>query len=141
MMIWVARILIGLVLGINLDCAVSFLAAPGSFAPGFELQGLVGEAVIRSYGILFLMWNVPYGFAFWNPKKNRLSLIQAVIMQAIGLAGESLIYVSIPVIHTVVRSSIMRFIIFDGAGLAALVVALMLILFGKGMHPVSNRIP
>jgi len=131
MRIWAARIFIGLVLGMNVDCAVAFLAAPGSYAPGFDLQGIVGEAVIRSYGILFLMWNVPYMFALWHPRKNHQSLIQAVIMQAVGLVGETLLYISLPAIHTQLRGSILRFIVFDGAGLAALCVAWLLISFGK----------
>jgi hypothetical protein len=31
------------------------------------------------------MWNVPYAVAFWDPVSHRLSLLEAIAMQAIGL--------------------------------------------------------
>ncbi len=46
-------------------------------------------------GVLFLMWNVPYAVALWHPLRHRISLYEALAMQAIGLLGESLIYLSL----------------------------------------------
>jgi hypothetical protein len=128
MILWIARILVGLVLAVNADCAISFLCAPGSFAPGFELHGPVGEAVIRGFGVLFLMWNVPYAFAMWHPQKNITSLIQALIMQAVGVFGETMIFTTLPIVHSAMRGSILRFIVFDGAGLVILIIAWVVVL-------------
>jgi len=124
--VWVARLLIAAVMLINVQCASIFLITPSWFAPSYELNGEVGDAVIRAFGILFLMWNVPYLFAAWHPRRHRVSLWQAIIMQAIGLIGETGILLSLSSDHLILRDSIFRFIVFDGAGLIALIVALII---------------
>ena len=118
-----ARGLIAVVFIINVECAASFLIKPASYAPSYELEGALGEAVVRSLGVLFLMWNIPYAVALWHPVRHRRSLYEALAMQATGLLGESLIYYLLPTTHLIARSSILRFIIFDGLGLLALVAA------------------
>jgi hypothetical protein len=122
----IARVLIGIVFAINVQCAIAFLVIPASFAPGFELSGELGEAMVRGMGVLFLMWNVPYAVALWHPVRYRISLYEAAVMQGIGLLGESLIYFSLPAVHFIARGSIARFILFDGLGLLALLVAIWL---------------
>ena len=89
----------------------------------YELIGIPGTAAIQGFGVLFIMWNIPYVVAFLNPIKFHISHYEAIIMQMIGLIGESLIYYNIPSNYTILRNSISRFIIFDGAGFAALVIA------------------
>ena len=131
---WSARGLITIVLGINLLCAIDFIARPKRYMASFELSGEVGRAVIIGYGILFLMWQVPYFFAFYHPTRNRISLISAVLMQAIGLVGESFLLGSIPLEHQVLRGSVLRFIYFDAGGLLLLLIALI-ILFAGAKHP------
>lgn len=121
--IWGARILIGLVLLINVQSAVVFFANPARFAPAYELSGIPGAAAIRGFAVLFLMWNVPYVVALINPVKYRVSLYEAVTMQSLGLVGESIIFWTLPAEHIVLRGSILRFILFDGAGLVALIAA------------------
>jgi len=121
--VWAARISIGAVILWNVQCAVAFLAAPRTYAPGFELSGLPGEAMVRGLGVLFLMWNVPYFVALLHPVRHRTSLYEAVAMQAIGLVGESLILWTLGAGHHLVSSTLLRFIAFDGAGLVALLVA------------------
>ena len=121
---WLARVLIGVVCCWNAQCAVAFLAWPAAYAPGFELVGPAGAAVVRGMGLLFLMWNVPYLVALVNPVRHRTSLGEAVAMQAIGLAGESLIFWSMAGGHPVARSTILRFAGFDGAGLLLLLLAM-----------------
>ena len=37
--LWLARLLIGIVLFWNVQCALIFMLAPATFAPGFELSG------------------------------------------------------------------------------------------------------
>jgi hypothetical protein len=121
--LWVGRVLIGAVILWNVQCAIAFLAAPGTYAPGFELSGPAGEAMVRGLGVLFLMWNVPYVVALLHPVRHRTSLYEAVAMQAIGLAGESLILWTLGAGHSAVSSTVLRFIAFDGAGLVLLVLA------------------
>jgi hypothetical protein len=121
--IWVARILIGLVFFFNLQCAIVFLWSPGAYVSSFELGGAAGEGMIRGLGLLFLMWNVPYAVALWNPVAHRVSLYEAVVMQALGVLGETAILMSFPGGHAAIQASVSRFILFDGFGLAALLVA------------------
>ena len=111
-------------LGWNLQCAAAFLLAAEAYAPAFELQGAVGAAMVRSLAILFLMWNVPYALALWNPWRRRLSLFEALIMQTIGLLGESWLLWGLPAEHAVLRATVWRFIAFDGAGVPLLLLAL-----------------
>lgn len=118
-----SRLLIGLVLLINLQSAFTYLLWPERYAPGFEMTGDIGAAMLRGMGVLFVMWNVPYAVALWNPARCRIALYMAVAMQAIGLAGETWIFLSLPAVHAVARASIVRFIIFDALGLLALLAA------------------
>ena len=118
--LWFGRLLIGTVLLWNVQCALAFLVAPATFAPGFELSGAAGEAAVRGMGVLFLMWNVPYVVALWQPVRHRVSLYEAVAMQTIGLLGETLILWSLAGGHPLVAGSITRFIAFDGAGVVLL---------------------
>lgn len=121
--VWLARVSIGLVFAWNLQAALAFLLAPGTYAPGFELSGAPGAAMIRGLGVLFLMWNVPYAVALWHPVRQRVSLYEAAAMQAIGLIGESLILGSLGGQHPAAAASVTRFIAFDGAGLVLLALA------------------
>jgi hypothetical protein len=121
-----ARILIGAVLLMNLQAAAAFLLWPGRFIGSFELTGVVGEAALRGMAVLFLMWNVPYAVAFWNPLRYRISLYEAIAMQTIGLVGETIIFLTLPDIHIQARAAIWRFIIFDGVGLLVLIAAALL---------------
>ena len=82
---------------------------------------------MAGYGILFLMWQVPYIFALLHPARFCVSLLQALIMQAIGLIGESILLSTIPANFQLLRGSILRFIIFDGAGVLILLTAVWVI--------------
>lgn len=122
-LIWLCQVLIGLVLISNMLAAISFMVSPEAYAAGFELAGVPGNAAVVGTGILFLMWQVPYLFALFGPVRRFSSLIEAIIMQTIGVLGESLLYTKIDMTHIALRSSIARFILFDGIGLAFLVIA------------------
>ena len=65
--LWLARLALGVVFVFNVNCALAFIARPAAYAPGFEVSGIPGEALVRGVGILFLMWNVTYPLAIWNP--------------------------------------------------------------------------
>lgn len=117
------RVLIGLVLISNLIAAITFMVNPQAYVAGFELAGVPGVVAVVGTGILFLMWQVPYVFALTDPIGRFVSLLEAIIMQTIGLLGESLLYGKIDLTYTTLRSSIARFILFDGLGLVLLIIA------------------
>jgi hypothetical protein len=131
------RFLVGFVVIINLQCAFAFIFNPQGFAPMYELIGVPGKAAIQGFGVLFIMWNIPYIVALVNPVRFHISHYEAIVMQTIGLIGESWIYFDLPMNYIILRTSILRFIIFDGAGLVALVIAALI------THPVvrSNNYP
>lgn len=124
--LWLSRLLIAIVTAWNLQAAAIFFLAPERFAPGFELSGVPGEAAVRGVAVLFVMWNVPYLVALWHPRRHRLSLWQALVMQVIGVLGESYIYATLPAAHVTLRAAILRFAAFDAAGLVLLSAALLL---------------
>ena len=131
--LWIARLLIGVVFALNVQCALAFLIAPSAFAPGFELSSAVGDGAIsdgmvRGLGILFLMWNVPYAVALSDPVRRSVSLWEACGMQVIGLTGETFLLLTFPAGHPAVRETVVRFILFDGLGLVALGAALWITL-------------
>ena len=136
--LWLARFLIAIVAGWNLQAALVFILWPERFLHGFELTGVPGVAAVRGTGILFLMWNVPYLVALWNPRKYRLALGIAIVMQFVGLAGESLILFTLPDGHALLSAFITRFVTFDGSGLALLLIAFW-ILKNKSDNPVFQR--
>ena len=121
--LWLSRILIAVVTAWNLQAALVFILWPERFASGFELTGVPGAAAVRGTGILFLMWNVPYLVALWNPRKYRLVLGIAIVMQFVGLVGESIILFTLPDGHALLSTSVTRFIVFDASGLVLLVLA------------------
>jgi hypothetical protein len=122
---WLARVLILAVLGWNVQCAVLFMVSPDAYSGGFGLNGSTGATVVRSLGLLFLMWNIPYIFALIRPYRWKICLITAVIQQSVGLAGEISIRASAT--EAVIRASVLRFIQFDAAGLVLLLATLILI--------------
>lgn len=130
----IVRLLIGLVTFFNLQCAIYFLFRPADYAPGFELTGVPGSAIIQGMGVLFVMWNIPYLFALVNPLKYSISLIEAVIMQGVGVIGETILLLVLKGEHSLIKASVLRFILFDGAGLVLLSIALYLIVRYKRFH-------
>jgi hypothetical protein len=120
-----ARLLIALVLISNLYAALGFYFSPQAFIAAYELVGAPGEAAMAGFGLLFAMWQVPYLTAIMNPIKHKISLIEALIMQGLGVIGETFIWLRIPSQNFILRWSITRFIIFDLAGLALLALALL----------------
>ncbi len=121
--LWLARLAIALVILWNIQCALAFLLWPESFTAGFEISGIPGIAALRGLGVLFLMWNIPYAVTLWHPARYRISLYEATAMQTIGLLGETCIWLSLPDAHLMLQASLLRFITFDGAGLALLMLA------------------
>jgi hypothetical protein len=136
--LWVARLLIAAVVAWNMQCALVFFLHPQIYAPGFELTGIQGEAAMRGFAVLFVMWNIPYLVALWHPLRQRGSVWEALAMQVVGLIGESLILFSLPAGHPSLHASILRFIAFDGAGMVLLGFAL--VISPKRTHPQPSTI-
>ena len=97
------------------------------FIVSYELSGAAGETAVCGVGVLFLMWIIPYLFAVFHPIRYRVAFISALLMQSTGLIGESYILSTLTMEHTILRTSILRFIAFDGAGLVLLFVAWVLV--------------
>jgi len=124
--VWLARACIAAVLLSNLQCAAAFWLNPGAYAPSFQLAGPVGEPMVRAVAVLFVMWNIPYIVALMQPVRYRISLFEAVAMQALGVAGETVIWRMLPAGLPSLSSALARFVIFDGAGLLVLLAAVLL---------------
>jgi hypothetical protein len=124
--LWLGRVLIAVVLFLNLHAAVLFLIHPADYASGFELSGVPGSSMVQGMGLLFIMWNIPYLVALLHPVRHRLSLIEALIMQSIGVIGESSLKYLLPAGHLILSASVNRFILFDAADLVLLLLAWML---------------
>ena len=133
--LWLARLLIGAVLGMNAQAALAFLFTPADYAPALELSGLGGAALVQAVGLLFLMWNVPYAVAAWHPLRRRVSLWEAVAMQTLGVVGETLIWRGLGPGHPALESTVLRFIVFDAGGLAALLAAAWITRAGLNSRP------
>lgn len=118
-----ARVAVALVFALNVQCAVSFVLWPGAYAGGFELEGVPGAAAVRGLGVAFLMWNATYPAVIANPRRFRALYAVVLAQQAVGLAGESWILLSLSAGHAALAASIVRFIAFDAAGLVLMAAA------------------
>lgn len=120
-----------IVMAWNLQAAVVFLAAPHRYLQAFQLSGVPGQIAIQGVGVLFLMWQVPYAFALVSPSRHRVSMIEALIMQILGVVGESLLILFLPSDYPRIRDSLKQFVLFDGIGVILLFTAWMLAARGK----------
>jgi hypothetical protein len=126
--IWAARFFVLLVTAWNIQCALVFLISPASYAAGFNLEGALGAAMVRSIGLLFLMWNIPYIAALIHPDRWRVTLWVALIQQTIGVMGE--IWIRNQTSHLIeLQASLLKFILFDAPGILCLGLALLFIYY------------
>ena len=121
--LWAVRAALLAVLIANMTAAIPFVLRPADYAAGFELSGVAGEAAVRGFGLLFLMWAVPFIPAIIHPVRHRIAFVCVLAMQAVGLVGESLMLLGLPAGHNALRATGLRFVMFDGAGLALLLIA------------------
>ncbi len=125
----IASALMGIVFILNVQAGIDFYFSPQKYTAAYQLTGIPGDISVAGVGLLFIMWNVPYAFALWNPIKFNISLLQAIIMQAIGVIGESLLLNRVSSQDfPILKNSILRFIYFDGAGLFLLLIAGLIVL-------------
>ena len=125
--LWLTRLVIGTVFFFNVTCALAFVAQPDRYAPGFEVGGVPGRVLVRGIGILFLMWNATYPLVLVRPDRHRTLFAVMLAQQAIGLAGETWMWATLPAGHAALRTTGARFIAFDGAGLVGLGLAFWLL--------------
>jgi len=125
----------------NLSAALPFVFDPAPYVPAFELSGVPGAVMVRSLGLLFLMWNVPYLPALLAPRRWRVCVTVILIQQALGLAGEVWMALTLPAGHATLLSTGLRFIAFDSAGLLLLSLAQALLILSPGRDDDPNRIP
>jgi len=119
----IARIALLAVLVANMSAAIPYLVRPADYVAAYELTGAPGEVVVRGFGVLFLMWAVPFIPAILHPARNRVALACVLAMQVVGLVGESLMMLALPPGHDALRATGLRFIAFDGVGLVLLLIA------------------
>lgn len=125
--VWFARLAVGAVFLLNVQCALQFILWPGRYTAGFELAGVPGEAAVRGLGIAFLMWNATYPLVLWDPRRHRALFAVVLAQQLIGLAGETWLLLTLPAGHDALAASIARFTVFDGAGLLVMGAAFVLL--------------
>ncbi len=123
---WIARLLVLVVFVVNVQCALQFVLWPWDYVGAYQLEGASAEAVVRSIGICFLMWNTTYPPVIVRPARYRMLFCVVIAQQLVGLVGESMLFLSLGPELPVLASSVMRFIVFDGAGLVLLAVAFAL---------------
>lgn len=115
---WVCRACFALVFIVNVQCAFSYIFMPESFAGGFQLSGIEGAVAVQGIGVAFLMWNATYPAFIARPQRFCVLGVVILFQQAIGLVGESMIYLSLPEFgYAQLAHSITRFIVFDAIGL------------------------
>ena len=86
--LWQARLAVGVVFLLNVNCALVLVIHPARYSPGFEVSGVPGEVLVRGMGILFLMWNATYPPVLARPDRHQALFGVILAQQAIGLAGE-----------------------------------------------------
>ena len=118
--LWLSRLVVGTVFVFNVTCALAFVARPERYAPGFELSGVPGRVLVRGVGILFLMWNATYPLVLARPDRHRTLFAVILAQQAIGVAGETWMWATLPPGHAALSTTGLRFIAFDGAGLVGM---------------------
>jgi hypothetical protein len=114
-------------LAANLSAAVPYVLSPGRYAAAFELSGVAGVAMVRGLGVLFLMWCAAYVPVIACPDRHPALFGVILVQQVIGLAGEGWIAASLPPGHAALSATGLRYMTFDGVGLALLVLAFMLV--------------
>lgn len=127
-----------IVLVSNMSAAIPYVVRPADYAAAFELSGAPGEIAVRGFGLLFLMWAVPFVPAILHPVRHRVALTCVLAMQIIGLVGESLMLIGLPAGHGTLRATGLRFIAFDGAGLILLLIAHRLSRMADGVWPIAD---
>ena len=136
---WVTRAAVGAVFLMNIWCAATFLGRPEDFTGSFEVGGAPGRVIVQAFGILFLMWNATYPAVIWRPRNHQALFSVILAQQVIGLAGETWLALSLPPGHPALWATAVRFILFDGAGLALMLLAYLVLLRSTASRGSTTR--
>jgi hypothetical protein len=128
---WIARLMVIIVFILNVQCALQFIFLPYNFMGAYELTGVSGRVALQGIGVAFLMWNATYPIVIFSPAKYMVVYSIILVQQFIGFVGESYLLFMIPLEHTMLRGSIIRFIVFDGAGLVIMGIPFIFLLVYK----------
>jgi len=131
--VWLARMLVAAVCGWNLSAALPMILRPTDMAGSFAVAacGRGGMIMVQGLGVAFLMWQVPFVPTVWDPRHNRVTFLCLIVMQMVGLAGETLMLASLSEGSPALRATGLRFVAFDGAGLILLIVGYL------AVHPIT----
>ena len=124
------------VFAINIRCVIAFIFFAENYIRAYELTGVPGMVAIQGIGVAFLMWNTTYPLVIVRPDKFRILFIVVIAQQIVGLLGETFILLTMPGGYDILAGNILRFIIFDAAGLVLLVTGFFL---SKGAGKVVQR--
>ena len=128
---WFARLTMSIVFTWNVLCAFGFIFTPERFIGAYELTGTPGTIALQGLGIAFLMWNATYPPAILNPTKHLMLFRVILVQQLIGLIGESFLLLSLDNSYHILAGSIVRFIVFDAAGLIIMLASYILLVKSK----------
>lgn len=120
---WTSRIAVAAVFSLNVQSALAFILAPDRYTTGFEITGVPGEMLVRSLGVLFLMWNATYPPVIVDPWRFRALFVVVLVQQLIGLSGETWMLLALPHGHDALATTATRFIVFDGTGFVVMALA------------------
>lgn len=129
------RVVFTIVFVLNVLCALQFIIAPEAYVSAYQLDGQAGIIALQGLGVAFLMWNATYPFFVYDPVRFRVVGAIILIQQVIGAVGESVLFCSLPPsVYEILGASIMRFMLFDGAGLLGMFVAYTALLVTMRAH-------
>lgn len=106
-----------------MTCALFFILEPEAYSAAFEITGVPGKVIVQAFGILFVMWNVTYPPVLARPYAQSNLFVIILIQQAIGLVGETWLWLELPSGHSALHATGLRFIVFDGIGFLLMIVA------------------
>lgn len=133
--LWISRLVVGIVFFFNVTCALAFVTKPDQYTAAFEVSGVPGRVLVRGIGMLFLMWNVTYPLVLARPDRHRTLFAVILVQQAIGLVGETWMWLTLPPGHAALWITGLRFIFFDGAGLVGMGIVFWLLRWTRSHSP------
>jgi len=83
------------------------------------------------------MWNATYPLVILRPQAHTTLFLIIICQQAIGVVGETWLWLALPAGHAALAATGLRFIVFDGLGLLLMGLAFGLLRWAK--RPKTSR--
>lgn len=125
--LWLSRFLILIVTGWNIQAAIFLFLSGHTLSNTLGFVGSSGRLLVSGIALLFIMWNIPYIVAAYNPYRYRISLFEAIAMQAIAFIGETILYLKMSDLPPELTQTLQTYMLFDGSGLVFLCAAAALV--------------